>query len=213
MSVLVLHDYWRSGAAYRTRIALHLKGLTFRQIPVDLRLGEQRTPEYLALNPQGLVPLLEVGDDRISQSVSILEWLEEVYPAPALLPATPAERHIVRTMSAIIGSDIHPLNNLRMLGAIRDLGASEEQVQAWISRWINEGFTALEAMITQHGGRFAYGDYPTLADCYLVPQAYAADRFAVELTPFPAIRRVVSHARSLPPFEAAHPDRQPGSGV
>ena len=207
---LVLYDYWRSGAAYRTRIALHLKGLAFDQVAVDLRLGEQREEAYLARNPQGLVPLLEADGRPLVQSVAILEWLEEVHPQPPLLPSGPEARSLVRAMAAIVGCDMHPLNNMRVQQQLRGpLGASEEQVSAWIARWITEGFTALEAMIAAHGGLYAYGDAPTLADCYLTPQVYSAERFAVDLTPFPAIRRVTDHARSQPAFLAAHPDRQP----
>jgi len=207
---LVLHDYWRSGAAYRTRIALHLKGLAFDQVAIDLRRGAQREEDYLSRNAQGLVPLLEADGRSFTQSVAILEWLEETYPTPPLLPPDPEGRCVVRAMAAIVGADIHPLNNLRVLQQLRGpLGASEEQVGAWISRWITEGFTALEAMIAAHGGLFAYADTPTFADCYLAPQVYSAERFAVDLAPFPGIRRVTDHARSQPAFLAAHPDRQP----
>ena len=209
---LVLYDYWRSGAAYRTRIALHLKGLAFDQVSIDLRLGEQREEAYLSRNPQGLVPLLEADGRSLIQSVAILEWLEEVHPQPPLLPTDPEGRSLVRAMAAIVGCDVHPLNNLRVLQQLRGpLGASEEQVGAWIARWITEGFTALEAMIAAHGGLYAHGDAPTLADCYLTPQVYSAERFAVDLTAFPAIRRVSAHARGQPAFLAAHPDRQPGA--
>jgi maleylpyruvate isomerase len=206
----ILHDYWRSGAAYRTRIALHLKGLPFRQLSVNLRAGAQRTPAYRDLSAQGLVPVLEVDGQRFSQSGAILEWLEEVHPEPPLLPATPNARAVVRAMAAIVGSDIHPLNNLRVLQQLRGpLGASEAQIDAWTSRWICEGFAALDSMIGDHGGLFAYGDRPTLVDCYLTPQVYSAERFKIDLAPFPAVLRVTAHAAGLPAFQAAHPQAQP----
>ena len=209
---LILHDYWRSGAAYRTRIALHLKGLAFAQIGVDLRLGEQRAADYLAVNPQGLVPTLEADGQRIGQSPAILEWLEEVHPDPALLPKTPAARAVVRGMAAVIGCDVHPLGNLRVLQQLRgQFDASEDQVAAWIGRWIGAGFTALETLVARHGGLFAYGDLPTFVDCYLIPQVYGAQRFKVDLEPYPAIRRVAAHAATLPAFQAAHPSVQPGA--
>jgi len=209
---LLLHDYWRSGAAYRVRIALNLKGLAFSQIAVDLRGGAQRSPDYLALNPQGLVPRLDVDGFALTQSGAILEWLEETHPSPPLLPPQPKGRAIVRAMAAIVGCDIHPLNNLRVLQALRgSLGASETQIKAWIGRWILEGFEALEVLVTAHGGLFAFGDHPTFADCYLTPQVYSADRFEIDLAPFPAIRRVVDHATSQPSFRAAHPNHQPDS--
>lgn len=210
MPKLVLYDYWRSSAAYRTRIALHLKGLPFHQHPIDLRVGAQRHPSYLARNPQGLVPSLEVPGGIVTQSGAILEWLEETYPDPPLLPATPNARAAVRAMAATVGCDIHPLNNLRVLQALKtSLGASEDQVTDWIARWIHNGFEALEPMIATHGGLFAYGDTPTLADCFLVPQVYSAERFKVALSSFPAICRVAGRAKRQPSFIAAHPDHQP----
>lgn len=203
---LILYDYWRSGAAYRVRIALELKGFPYRALPIDLLAGEQLTAGYRAINPQGLVPTLETGGERLAQSGAILEWLEEVYPKPPLLPQTPLGRQIVRAMAATVGCDIHPLNNLRVLKTLREsLHASEEQVQAWIGHWIHEGCVALERMVTEHGGAFAYGDHPTLADCYLAPQFYSAERFKVDLSPFPILRRVVAHARAQPAFQRAYP--------
>ena len=154
-----LHDYWRSGAAYRVRIALHLKGIAYDIAAHDLRCGDQRAPDYLAVNPQGLVPALDTGTATLTQSLAILEWLDERYPAVPLLPADAESRAIVRGMAQIVCCDIHPLNNLRVLTALRrDLGASEEQVEAWIGRWIGEGFAALEVLIARHGGAYAFGD-------------------------------------------------------
>jgi maleylpyruvate isomerase len=209
---MVLHDYWRSSAAYRVRIALHLKGLAFRQIAVDLLAGAHRSGAYADVNPQGLVPSLEVGDQRLIQSGAILEWLEEAHPSPSLLPVALADRQIVRAMAAIVCCDIHPLNNLRVLDGLRTkFGAREAQVGAWRARWIGEGFAALETMVARHGGDFAFGAAPTLADCCLIPQLYAAERFAFDLAPYPAIRRAASCAHALPAVLAAHPDRQPHS--
>lgn len=205
-----LHGYWRSGTSYRARIALNLKGLDYEQSPIDLRTGAQHDATYRALNPQGLVPALEVEGRVIIQSPAILEWLEERYPEPALLPADPDARATVRAMAALIGCDIHPLNNLRVLKTLKhDLGASQSQIDAWTARWINDGFAALEMMIAAHGGAYAFGDTPSLADCYLVPQVYSAERFNVNLARYPRIRAVVAHARTQPAFAAAHPDNQP----
>lgn len=207
---IVLHGYWRSGTSYRTRIALNLKGLEYAQVTHDLRTGAQRDPAYLALNPQGLMPALEADGDVFTQSTAILEWLEERHPTPPLLPPDPNGRAHVRAMMALVACDIHPLNNLRVLNTLRqDFGASSEQVSGWIARWIADGFTALETLIERHGNGFAYGSTPTLADCCLVPQVYSAQRFKVDLTPYPRIRAVAEAAQSLPAFAAAHPDQQP----
>ena len=210
MSKLVLHGYWRSGTSYRVRIALALKGLTVDQVGHDLRTGEQRAPTYLALNPQGLVPALEIAADDgggvLTQSPAILEWLEERHPDPPLLPATPADRAIVRAMAAIVACDIHPLNNLRVIDAVRALGGDPTR---WAAAWIDAGFGALEAMIARHGDGFAFGATPTLADCHLVPQVYSAERFGVDLSPYPRLTGAAATARALPAVAAAHPDVQP----
>jgi maleylpyruvate isomerase len=207
---LILHGYWRSGTSYRTRIALNLKGLTYEIRPVNLVAGEQGQPPYLALDPQGLVPTLETADGHLIQSPAILEWLEERFPDPPLLPADAKSRAEVRAMAAVVGCDIHPLNNLRILRSLkRDLGASDEQVFAWETRWISAGFTALEALIDRQGQGFAWGDAPSIADCYLVPQVYSAERFGVDLEPYPLIRAVAERCRALKPFARAHPDNQP----
>jgi maleylpyruvate isomerase len=205
-----LHDYWRSSAAYRVRIALNYKGLGYTSVPHDLRRGQQRDAAYLARNPQGFVPMLELGDAALIQSWAILEWLEAAHPSPALLPPAPLDAAIVRGMAGLIACDIHPLNNLRVLNALRsDFDASEAQVSAWTARWICDGFAALELMIDRHGKRFAFGDQPSFADCHLVPQVYSAERFGLDLTPFPRLVQAVSAARALPAFALAHPDRQP----
>ena len=206
----LLHSYWRSGTSYRTRIALALKGLDYSQITHDLRAGEQRSPSYLALNPQGLVPVLETPEGILMQSGAIIEWLEERYPEPPLLPQGAHARAIVRGMASLIGCDIHPLNNIRVLNHLRtNLAADEEAVTAWIAHWIELGFKALEAQLATFSGRFCYGDKIGLADCYLVPQLYSAKRFGVSLKPYPNVLRVCDDAERDPGVASAHPDRQP----
>lgn len=207
---LILHGYWRSSATYRVRIALNLKGLPFKIVPVDLRAGEQHSSDYRALNPLGLAPVLESDDVVMAQSPAILEWLEERYPDPALLPERLADRAVVRAMSALIACDIQPINNVRVLAQLRaQFGADAAAEQAWISRWITDGLAALEPQIRRYGRGFAFGEHPTLADCHLAPQIYSAQRFNVDLKPFPACVGVWDALSALPAFEAAHPDRQP----
>jgi maleylpyruvate isomerase len=207
-SEIRLHGYWRSSAAYRVRLALNLKGVAYTQAAHDLRRGDQASETYRALQPQGLVPALEAEGGPFVQSPAILEWIEEQFADPPLLPADAAGRAIVRGMAAIIACDVHPLNNMRMLKAIRALGADEAQVQAWIARWIGEGFTALETLVARHGDGFAFGATPTLADCFLVPQLYSAERFDVDLAPYPRLVAAGAALRALPAAQAAHPDRQ-----
>jgi maleylpyruvate isomerase len=205
---LKLHGYWRSTAAYRVRIALALKGLDARRAAIDLRKAEQSTAAYLAINPQGLVPALEVDGRVLIQSLPIIEWLEEVFPDPPLLPSDPSGRAHVRAIASIIASDIHPLNNLRVLQRLRtDLALSEAAVTAWITEWVTRGFDAVEALLPERG--WSFGDQPGLADCCLIPQVYSAQRFDVDLSPFPRIRRVGALALEHPAFAAAHPRRQP----
>ena len=207
---MILHGYWRSGAAYRTRIALELKGLAYGQQGVDLRTGAQRSEAFVTLNPQGMVPALEVDGAVLTQSPAILEWLEETHPAPALLPADPLERAHVRAMAALIGCDIHPLNNLRVGKALREtFGADQGAVDDWAARWIVPGFEALEALVGRHGAGWCFGDGPTLADCYLIPQIYSARRFNVSLAAFPRLLAIDAAAGLHPAFIAAHPDSQP----
>jgi maleylpyruvate isomerase len=207
---LTLHGYWRSTTAYRVRIALTLKGVAYAQVTHDLRTGAQREAGYRALNPQGLVPALETDDAVLTQSSAILEWIDETYPNPPLLPSNANGRAIVRAMAATIACDIHPVNNLRILNALRtEFGADEAAVNRWIARWIGDGFAALETQIARYGDGFAFGATPTIADCHLVPQVYSAERFAVDLSPYPKLKAAAENARTLPAFAAAHPDQQP----
>ncbi|HWI86255.1 MAG TPA: maleylacetoacetate isomerase [Sphingomonas sp.] len=212
MSDLILHGYWRSSAVYRVRIALNLKNLDYTQVGHDLRLGEQSDPAYRAIAPAGLVPALEHEGHAYVQSLAIIEWLEERWPNAPLLPGEIEHRATVRAMAATIAADIHPLNNLRILKYLKgEFDRSQEQIDAWIAHWIGEGFTALETMVARHGGRYAFGDCPTMADCFLVPQLYNAERFGVDLTPYPGLLAAAATARAHPAFVAAHPDRQPGA--
>ena len=207
---LVLHGYWRSSAAYRVRIALNLKGVAYQQATHDLRQGAQSAPDYLALNPQGLVPALEADDVVLTQSPAILEWLEERYPDPPLLPPRLADRAVVRAMAATIACDIHPLNNLRVLQNLRRrFGADPDAERQWAADWISAGFRSLETTIHRYGRGFAFGDHPTLADCCLAPQVYSAARFGVDLTPFPSIRAAMTALNAVPAVASAHPDLQP----
>jgi len=170
---MILHGYWRSGASYRVRIGLGLKGLAYQTAALDLRKGEQKAPAFLAINPQGMTPALQ-------------------------------------QVAALIGCDIHPLNNLRVLTALRqEFGADQATVDAWAGRWITPGFDALEVLVARHGAGWSFGDRPGLADCYLIPQLYSARRFNLALTPWPRLLAVEAAAQAHPAFQAAHPDRQP----
>jgi maleylacetoacetate isomerase len=208
--VLKLHSAWRASAPYRVRIGLNLKGVAYEVAPVDLVAGQQKSEAYHAVNAQDLVPSLVLEDGRVlTQSLSILEWLEETQPGPALLPADAFDRQVVRAMAFIVACDIHPVNNLRILKALAGLGVEEPARNRWARRWISEGFAALEPMIARHGAGYAFGDAPTLADACLVPQVYNAARFAVDLTPFPAIAAAAARAGEHPAIAAAHPNLQP----
>lgn len=210
MSDIILHSYWRSSAAYRVRIALHLKDLSYSQITHNLLTGAQHDPAYLALAPHALVPIIEHNGDVLMESPAILEWIETRWPEPALLPSSCNDTAIVRAMCALIACDIHPLNNLRVLNALRNqFSANNTQVKAWIARWIVEGFSALELMVERYGGLFAFGDAPTLIDCYLVPQIYNARRYGIDLSAFPKLCAADTVASSLPAVISAHPDLQP----
>lgn len=207
---MILHAYWRSGASYRTRIALNLKGIAYETRPIDLVGGAQRSDAYLALNPQGLVPALEADGRVLTQSPAIIEWLEETRPDPALLPADAESRAVVRAMTSLINCDVQPLNNLRVLRALKaDFGADQAATDRWAGRWITAAFEALESMIARHGDGWAFGDSPGMADCSLIPQVYSARRFDTDLAAFPHILAVAERAEAHPAFVAAHPDNQP----
>jgi maleylacetoacetate isomerase/maleylpyruvate isomerase len=209
---LTLYSFWAATAPYRVRIGLALKGLDFDIVPVDLRAGDQHGEAYRARNPQGLAPALDTGSgDLLTQSLAILEWLEDTHPEPPLLPPDALGRARVRAMAAIVACDIHPLNNLRVHQALQGLGIGREAVTAWSARWVSDGFDALEAMVARHGGAFAYGDAPGLADCLLIPQVYAAARYDLAMNRWPALKAVADHAAGHPAFEAAHPRNQPGA--
>jgi len=206
-----LHSAWRATAPYRVRIGLQLKGCTYDYHPIDLIAGQQRGAEYKAVNPQGLTPALDLGDGHVlAQSLAILEWLEETRPEPPILPKAPLDRAMVRRMAGIVACDIHPLNNTRVGRKLTELGIpAEVQKTAWIHAWIRDGFDALEPLITQHGGAFAFGDSPTIADCCLVPQVYSARRFELDLAPWPKLVAAADQAAEHPAFAAAHPNQQP----
>ena len=208
-----LYSYFRSSAAYRVRIVLNIKGLSYEYSAVSLVKGEQREEAYRTRNPQGLVPLLETDDgDCLAQSLAICEYLEEKYPEPALLPRDPSGRARVRGLACVTAMEIHPLNNLRVLKYLtNELGITEHAKLAWYHHWIAEGFAALEAILAQSPatGRFCHGDTPTLADVFLVPQVFNAERFGCDMTPYPTIRRIVDACNRLPAFADAHPSRQP----
>lgn len=203
-----LYGYWRSTSSYRLRIALALKGITAEQAFVHLVRGEQKAEAYRALNPQGRVPTLVLDDGSVlTQSPAIIEYLEEVFPNPPLLPADPVARAKIRAVAAIIGCDVHPLHNVGPLNYLRGpLGRSEEEVSGWIATWIEQGFAAVETMIGEDG--YCFGPAPGLADVYLVPQLYAARRFGVPLEAYPRILRVEKLAEEHPAFQVAHPAKQ-----
>ena len=210
--MMTLYGYFRSSTSYRTRIAMNLKQLDYDYITVNLAQDEQLEAAFQSINPQGLVPVLQVDDLWLYQSPAILEWLEEVYPEHPLLPKDVAARMQVRALSAMIGCDIHPLNNRRILQYLRnELSVDEAKVMTWCQRWMSEGFAALEKRLAQDKtrGKFCYGDRPTFADCYLIPQVSSAERFKVDLTAYPNIVAIDAHCRTLKAFADADPMVQP----
>lgn len=209
-----LYTYFRSSAAYRVRIALNLKGLPYEAVPVHLLRsgGEQLQPAYRAVNPAALIPSLEDEGATLTQSVAIIEYLDETHPPVPLLPSDPLGRARVRALALTVACDIHPLGNLRVLKyLVHQLKVGDEAKAEWSKHWISEGFTALEAMLagSPSTGRFCHGDTPTLADCCLVPQVFNALRFEVDMTRFPTIARIHAACSELEAFIAAHPSKQP----
>jgi maleylacetoacetate isomerase len=209
MSPIILYDYFRSSAAYRVRIALNLKGVDYESRQVDLRADEQKSEEYRGLNPQGLVPMLEIDGHRLTQSLAIINYLDLRFPNQPLIPAAAAERAHVVAMALTVACDIHPLNNLRVLKYLKnELGHSQDEVDRWYAHWIREGLPSLEAMAAPTAGKFLFGDAPTGADVCLIPQLYNARRFNVPIDDFPTLLRAEDNANKLEAFAAAHPDRQ-----
>jgi maleylpyruvate isomerase len=205
-----LHGYFRSSASYRVRIALNLKGLSADHLPHHLRKGEQCAPAYLAINPQGLVPTLENDTGAVlTQSLAIIEWLDETHPEPPLLPGDPLQRAEVRAFAMALACDTHPVQNLKVLARLRELGLPEEKVTGWAA-WANrEGLAACEALIAHQAGPFCFGAKPTLADLCLVPQLANARRFGVDLAAYPRLLRAEAAAKNLAAFADAAPERQP----
>ncbi len=209
---MTFYGYFRSSAAYRCRIAFNLKGLSPAFVPVHLRKGEQRTPEFLALNPQGLVPALADNGHLITQSLAIIEWLDETHPAPPLLPGSAYDRAHVRALALSLACDIHPLQNLRVLTHVKDTyGQDQAGIDTWCRRWIEPGLAAFETQLNQSGkaGDFCFGNTPTLADICLIPQIFSARRFNADISDLKTIARITAHAEAHPAFHAAHPLRQP----
>jgi maleylacetoacetate isomerase len=207
-----LYTFFRSSAAFRVRIALNLKKVRYESLPKVFARREHQAADYLALNPQGLIPALETEGVVLSQSIAIIEYLDETCPTPPLLPESALERAHVRSMALAIACDIHPLNNLRVLNYLREqLGQGDEGVNSWYRHWVAEGFRGLEVQVRRHSAqrRYCYGDAVSLADVCLVPQMFNARRFQVDLTAFPTLTTIAAHLESLPEFAAARPEVQP----
>ena len=209
-----LYTYFRSSAAFRTRIALNIKGIPYEPASIEMRApaSAHRTPEFLAINPQGLVPALQHDGATIAQSLAIIEYLNETHPDPPLLPASPVDRAHVRAMALAVACDMHPLNNLRVLNYLRaPLKLDEDTVNAWYHHWVGAGFTGLEenARRTTGDGHHMFGTTVTLADIFIVPQMYNARRFKCDLEPYPTLRQICTHLESLPAFAKAAPEMQP----
>jgi maleylacetoacetate isomerase len=207
-----LFGFSRSSAAFRVRIALNLKGLAYEDAFIHLRRGEQRRGEYLAINPQGLVPALETDGQTLIQSMAIIEYLDETHPEPPLLPCDPAGRARVRALAEIVSCDVHPINNLRVLRYIHGpLGHDQAAIETWYNHWIAAGFEAFERLLAadRRTGAFCHGDAPGLADIALVPQAVNSERYKLDLSPYPTIARIYANCMRLAAFITAHPDSQP----
>jgi maleylacetoacetate isomerase len=209
MALPVLYDYWRSSAAYRVRIALNLKGVEYESRQVDLREDEHKSTEFRAVNPQALVPALEIDGHRLTQSLAIINYLDLRYPNQPLLPASALERAHVVAMAMAVACDIHPLNNLRVLKYLKnELGQPQEAVDTWYRHWVSEGLAGLEGLAAPRAGKFLFGDAPTGADVCLVPQLYNARRFDVPLDDYPTLLRADENANKLDAFVKAHPENQ-----
>lgn len=207
-----LYTFFRSSAAFRVRIALNIKGCTYSSIPKAFSKNEHRSEDYLIINPQGLIPALEADGNLLSQSLAIIEYLEETRPNPPLLPKEPGARARVRAMAMAIACEIHPLNNLRVLNYLRkEFGQNDDGVNTWYRHWVAEGFQGLETMARESSWtkRYCYGDSLSMADVLLAPQMYNARRFQCDLTPFPTLVSIDEHLQTLPAFEAARPEAQP----
>ncbi len=206
-----LYNYFRSSASFRVRIALQLKGLPYEYVPVHLAKGEHKQPEFASLSPEGLVPLLEIDDGlRLTQSMAIIEYLDEAHPQPALLPGDAAARARVRALAQIVACEIHPLNNLRVLKyLVHELKTEEAAKNAWYQHWVALGLQAYEARLVEMPGAFSHGDSPTLADCCLVPQIFNAQRFDCDLSPYPRTMAVFNACMQLPAFQQAQPSACP----
>ena len=213
----VLYSYWRSSSSYRVRIALNLKGIDYEQIPVHLvrNGGEQNQPAYREINPLGLVPALVHEGLVVVQSLAICEYLEEAFPPPPLLPADKRGRARVRSIAQSIASEIQPMNNLGVMQYLKkEMGQTEERIRNWYVHWVNRGFSSIESWLgSADTGKFCHGDTPGLADCFLVPQVYNAERFNCDLEPYPQIMRITSLCRELPGFRAAAPENQPDARI
>ena len=205
-----LYTYFRSSAAFRVRIALNLKGLQYEPVFVHLAKGEHRAAEFARINAQALLPTLELdGGARLSQSLAIIEYLDEQHPRPRLIPENRLDRARVRSLSYLVASEIHPLNNLRVLQHLKRLGQTQEQIDTWYRFWIADGLAKLEAELKGKAGKFCHGDAPTMADCCLVPQIFNARRYASDLAPYPTTMRVFEACMTLEAFDRAQPSKQP----
>lgn len=205
-----LYGFFRSGTSHRTRIVLNLKGLDYEASYVSLAKNEHHQAAFQRLNPQGFVPVLETEAGMLLQSPAIIEWLEQQYPEPALLPADALGKEKVRAIAALIGCDIHPLNNKRVLEYLRQLGLDQNQINAWCAKWIQDGFSALEHILAEDPTRekFCYGKQVSIADAYLIPQVVSAQRFQVDLSAYPQINEIYQHCMTLDAFQKAAPEQQ-----
>jgi maleylacetoacetate isomerase len=207
MSEVVLYDYWRSSASYRVRIALNLLGIDYQTVPINLLEGAHKTPEYLALNPQGFVPTLVVDGKTLTQSLAIIEYLAETRPECGLLPPDIVDRQKVRALAYVVAMDIHPICNLHVVSHLMSITEKPDAREEWMKHFISDGLGKLEAMIGEADGAFSFGDAPTMADLCLVPQVYNARRWGVDMTAFRRITDIDARCAELPAFQAAHPGR------